>query len=193
MIPIAINSMRCPTASCGGESRRAGAHVHRNRQRRQDLQTRRLSRKICGPRVAQQRLPLRRQAIQQRQHAEAPKAVDEQRRRLVHGSLLRARANKDSSPRATKNAYIAKMQAAPTAALLDPSGEIGHLYDAKTSPQMVVINPQGVVIYDGAIDDSPPPISRTSPARQTTSRSLSSNPWRANQSPHPQRVPTAAQ
>jgi hypothetical protein len=39
--------------------------------------------------------------------------------------------------------------------LLDPTGQIGHLYDAKTSPQMVVINPQGVVIYDGAIDDKP--------------------------------------
>lgn len=54
-----------------------------------------------------------------------------------------------------ENDYMAKMQAAPTAALLDPTGEIGHLYDAKTSPQMVVINPQGVVIYDGAIDDKP--------------------------------------
>jgi peroxiredoxin len=54
-----------------------------------------------------------------------------------------------------ENAYLAEMQAAPTAALLDPSGEIGHMYDAKTSPQMVVINPQGVVIYDGAIDDKP--------------------------------------
>ncbi len=54
-----------------------------------------------------------------------------------------------------ENDYMAKMQAAPTAALLDPTGGIGHLYDAKTSPQMVVINPQGVVIYDGAIDDKP--------------------------------------
>jgi hypothetical protein len=54
-----------------------------------------------------------------------------------------------------ENSYLAKMQAAPTAALLDPTGEIGHLYDAKTSPQMVVINPLGVVIYDGAIDDKP--------------------------------------
>jgi alkyl hydroperoxide reductase subunit AhpC len=54
-----------------------------------------------------------------------------------------------------ENDYIAKMQAAPTAALLDPTGQIGHLYDAKTSPQMVVINPKGVVIYDGAIDDKP--------------------------------------
>jgi peroxiredoxin len=54
-----------------------------------------------------------------------------------------------------ENDYLTKMQAAPTAALLDPTGEIGHLYDAKTSPQMVVINPEGVLIYSGAIDDKP--------------------------------------
>lgn len=54
-----------------------------------------------------------------------------------------------------ENEYLSKMQAAPTAALLDPSGDIGHLYEAKTSPQMVVINPQGIMIYDGAIDDKP--------------------------------------
>ena len=50
---------------------------------------------------------------------------------------------------------MAKMQAAPTAALLDPTGDIGHLYDAKTSPHMFVVNPHGVLIYDGAIDDKP--------------------------------------
>ena len=54
-----------------------------------------------------------------------------------------------------ENAYMAKMGAAPTAALLDPTGAIGHLYDAKTTPQMIVINPQGVVVYDGAIDNRP--------------------------------------
>jgi hypothetical protein len=54
-----------------------------------------------------------------------------------------------------ENDYLAKMQAAPTAALLDPTGEVGHLYDAKTSPQMVVINPEGILIYSGAIDDKP--------------------------------------
>jgi peroxiredoxin len=54
-----------------------------------------------------------------------------------------------------ENDYLAKEKASPTAALLDPTGQIGHLYDAKTSPQMVVINPQGLVIYDGAIDDKP--------------------------------------
>ena len=54
-----------------------------------------------------------------------------------------------------ENDYLAKMQAAPTAALLDPTGEIGHLFEAKTSPQMVVINSQGIMIYSGAIDDKP--------------------------------------
>jgi hypothetical protein len=54
-----------------------------------------------------------------------------------------------------ENNYLAKMGAAPTAVLLDSSGTIGHLYDAKTTPQMIVINPQGVMVYDGAIDNRP--------------------------------------
>ena len=54
-----------------------------------------------------------------------------------------------------ENTYMTKMGAAPTAALLDPTGAIGHLYDAKTTPQMIVINQQGVIIYDGAIDNRP--------------------------------------
>ena len=54
-----------------------------------------------------------------------------------------------------ENDYLAKMQATPTAALLDPTGQIGRLYEAKTSPQMVVINSQGIMIYSGAIDDKP--------------------------------------
>ena len=54
-----------------------------------------------------------------------------------------------------ENTYMSKMGAAPTAALLDPTGAIGHSYDAKTTPQMIVINPQGVIVYDGAIDNRP--------------------------------------
>ena len=52
-----------------------------------------------------------------------------------------------------ENDYMQKMHAVPTAALLDPKGEIGHLYGAKTTPHMFVINPQGKLIYNGAIDD----------------------------------------
>jgi peroxiredoxin len=56
---------------------------------------------------------------------------------------------------ADENAYVAKMNASPTAVLLDPSGSLGHLYGAKTTPHMFVINPEGVLIYNGAIDDKP--------------------------------------
>lgn len=54
-----------------------------------------------------------------------------------------------------ENSYMARMHAVPTAALLDASGSLGHLYDAKTTPHMIVINPAGNIIYDGAIDDHP--------------------------------------
>jgi hypothetical protein len=54
---------------------------------------------------------------------------------------------------AAENAYVREMNAGPTAVLLDPQGELGHLYDAKTTPHMFVINPQGILIYNGAIDD----------------------------------------
>lgn len=39
--------------------------------------------------------------------------------------------------------------------LLDPTGEVGRLYDAKTTPDMRVIAPDGRIVYAGAIDDRP--------------------------------------
>ena len=56
-----------------------------------------------------------------------------------------------------ENAYMTKMNADPTAALLDTSGKLGHLYDAKTTPDMYIINPSGKLIYSGAIDNRPTP------------------------------------
>lgn len=56
-----------------------------------------------------------------------------------------------------ENAYVDKMHAVPTAVLMDSEGKVGHLYDAKTTPQMIVISPEGNVIYDGAIDSKPTP------------------------------------
>jgi len=51
-----------------------------------------------------------------------------------------------------ENAYLKKTNSTPTAALLDPSGAIGHLYGAKTTPHMYVISPNGRLVYEGAID-----------------------------------------
>ncbi len=45
--------------------------------------------------------------------------------------------------------------AAPTAILLDPTGLIGHAYGAKTTPHLFIIDPKGILIYDGAVDNAP--------------------------------------
>ena len=42
--------------------------------------------------------------------------------------------------------------AVPTAVLLDPSGDLGRLYHAKTTPHMFVIDPRGELKYMGGID-----------------------------------------
>ena len=52
-------------------------------------------------------------------------------------------------------ADLARWQAAPTDYLLDPDGVVGHLYDARATPHMVVIDRSGKVAYMGAIDDTP--------------------------------------
>ena len=54
-----------------------------------------------------------------------------------------------------ENAYLTEIKAAATAVLLDPTGALGHLYNAKTTPDMFIISPEGVLIYSGAIDDRP--------------------------------------
>ena len=54
-----------------------------------------------------------------------------------------------------ENAYLKQANAAPTAVLLDPAGTLGHLYDAKTTPDIFIISPKGILIYSGAIDDRP--------------------------------------
>jgi peroxiredoxin len=48
---------------------------------------------------------------------------------------------------------IAAEQAVPTAYLVDPDGDVGKLYSAKTTPHMFVIDPKGTLIYAGGIDD----------------------------------------
>lgn len=45
--------------------------------------------------------------------------------------------------------------AEPRAVILDPSGDIGHAYAAKTTPHMFVVDATGTLVYMGAIDDQP--------------------------------------
>ncbi len=54
-------------------------------------------------------------------------------------------------------ALVKEVGANATTRILDESGEIGKMYDAKTTPHMFVISPEGKLVYNGAIDDNPNP------------------------------------
>jgi hypothetical protein len=58
------------------------------------------------------------------------------------------------SPREAR-AEMVKFNSGATNVLLDPTGKIGLLYEAKTTPHMFVINKEGKLVYQGAIDDKP--------------------------------------
>jgi len=42
------------------------------------------------------------------------------------------------------------------AVLADPTGATGHAYGARTTPHMFIIDKDGKIAYNGAIDDDPP-------------------------------------
>ena len=50
-------------------------------------------------------------------------------------------------------AWIKEQGAAPTAVMLDTDGKVGRAYGARTTPHMYVIDPNGLLVYAGAIDD----------------------------------------
>ena len=53
------------------------------------------------------------------------------------------------------NRVIDREKSAETARLLDPTGALGKLYGASTTPHMFVIDGAGTLVYAGAIDDKP--------------------------------------
>ena len=54
-----------------------------------------------------------------------------------------------------KNAEFHKQHELPYPVLDDANGSVGSAYDAATTPQMVIIDGDGTVVYNGAIDDDP--------------------------------------
>ena len=58
------------------------------------------------------------------------------------------------------NQWAKKHKDGSTALFLDSKGKVARLYGAKTTPHMFIINPQGILIYQGAIDS----IASTDPA-----------------------------
>jgi peroxiredoxin len=53
------------------------------------------------------------------------------------------------------DAWMHDKGAAQKAVLVDSESSVARLYQAKTTPQMFVIDPEGKIVYAGAIDDRP--------------------------------------
>ncbi len=53
---------------------------------------------------------------------------------------------------ASAAAWQQRVHSAATAYLRDQDGVVGHLYDARTTPHIFIINPAGVLVYAGGID-----------------------------------------
>ena len=62
----------------------------------------------------------------------------------TQGFVLPAKANQLTSSRSAQPYHV----------LFDPEGGVGKMYGAKTTPHMYVIDDQGVLRYQGAIDDA---------------------------------------
>ncbi|MEM7136981.1 MAG: thioredoxin family protein [Myxococcota bacterium] len=75
---------------------------------------------------------------------------------VVWLSVVSSAKGKQGYQTAEDTNATAKLQGSQaTAILLDPDGTLGKLYAARTTPQMFVIDPRGVLRYAGAIDDKP--------------------------------------
>jgi peroxiredoxin len=75
---------------------------------------------------------------------------------VVWLSIISSAPGKQGYVTAEQANQLTKQRGAdPSKVLLDPKGTIGHLYDARTTPDMYVIDAKGVLRYMGAIDDTP--------------------------------------
>ena len=63
-----------------------------------------------------------------------------------------ARDSSDYRPPAELASWIRGKQGAPTATVMDEDGRIGRAYGARVTPHMYIVDPQGKLVYAGAID-----------------------------------------
>ena len=63
----------------------------------------------------------------------------------AHSDYVTAEAERD---------VFKQMKLASSDLLRDSNGKVGHLYGATNTPQIFIIDPNGVLIYQGAVDDN---------------------------------------
>jgi peroxiredoxin len=63
--------------------------------------------------------------------------------------------HRDYETNESLKAKYTEWKASYAAQLVDLDGKVGKTYNAQTTPHMYIINPEGVLLYNGAIDDDP--------------------------------------
>ena len=92
-----------------------------------------------------------------RKHYSAGNMQEQQRQAAAQGvvwlSVISSAPGKQGhvSP-AQADELTQSRQAAPQAVILDPAGNIGRAYSAKTTPHMYIIDQNGTLVYMGGID-----------------------------------------
>src|ERR1700675_2323813 len=66
-----------------------------------------------------------------------------------------SRNSRDFKTAAELNTWMSAHEGSQKAILIDSDSATARLYAAKTTPHMFVINPEGRIVYAGAIDDRP--------------------------------------
>ena len=51
--------------------------------------------------------------------------------------------------------WMQQYQAAATATLMDKDGKVGRAYGARTTPHLYIVDPTGLLVYAGGIDNKP--------------------------------------
>ena len=92
-----------------------------------------------------------------RKHYESGNMQSQQKELTAKGAIwltiISSAPGKEGYVDAARAAELTKARgAAPSVVLLDPTGEVGHQYEARTTPHMFIVAPDGKLIYMGGID-----------------------------------------
>lgn len=73
--------------------------------------------------------------------------------KLTYGNVVHIEINSTHYMGAKKTKKYHEKHGISSIALMDKKGKVGHMYGAKTTPHMYVIDPDGVLRYKGAFDN----------------------------------------
>jgi len=90
-----------------------------------------------------------------RKHYNSGNMPATQKQAMAKGVVWLSVSTGDTHSAAELQSWQKAKNATPTATVADADGRIARAYGARTTPHMYIVDPQGVLIYIGAIDSKP--------------------------------------